>query len=147
MQPLGSFFPQGFLMPPDRAPLVDAGYFILFHSYLPFFCFRGGEGVNLRVEVTCVYPCLYVWFISYVFLETYLISYHHHPLPTLYSFSIITRLISVCGFDKSRKSSFECFLSGEIRIGFHRTSIWFLPKNSWLHPCELHTTQSPCSKQ
>jgi len=37
MQPLGSFFPQGFLMPPDRAPLVDAGYFILFHSYLLFF--------------------------------------------------------------------------------------------------------------
>ena len=119
MQPLGSFFPQGFLMPPDRAPLVDAGYFILFHSYLPFFCFRGGEGVNLRVEVTCVYPCLYVWFISYVFLETYLISYHHHPLPIHYSFHNNHSSNFCLCFDKSRKFSFECFLSGFLRIGFH----------------------------
>ena len=30
-QPLGSFFPLGFLMPPDRALLVDAEHFTLFY--------------------------------------------------------------------------------------------------------------------
>src|ERR1700735_2403686 len=38
-QPLGSFFPLGFLMPPDRAPLVDAEHFTLFYFILTHLLF------------------------------------------------------------------------------------------------------------
>jgi len=38
VKPLGSFFPLGFLMPPDRALLVDVDHFTLIYSFTYNFC-------------------------------------------------------------------------------------------------------------
>jgi hypothetical protein len=96
MQPISSFFPQGFLMSPDCVPLVDANHilFAYFLSHLHF-CFRGSEGVSLCIEITCIYPYLYIG-LSHTFLSQLILSLTITIFsPTHYSFSIIPCLIYV----------------------------------------------------
>jgi hypothetical protein len=71
-QPLGSFFPMGFLTPPDHEPMVDVN-FSFYHIFPPpvFSSSRGGEGGNLSITymftchdhmclplLTCLHYCL-----------------------------------------------------------------------------------------
>src|SRR5882762_629566 len=101
-QPLGSFFPLGFLTPPDREPMVDFDYTFIPRFpffYPPPFCFRsrGGEGVNLRITYASRSHAYHVLCLLIIvpFRTSYLIIPHHllrFSLST--SLRIITRLIS-----------------------------------------------------
>ena len=67
MQPLSSFFPLGFLTPPDREPLVDVVIiipsFYIMHDFNftpppPLCSFIACEGVNLRITYAPHHVCL-----------------------------------------------------------------------------------------
>ena len=94
MQPISSFFPQHFLMSPNCVPLVDADHilFAYFLSHLHF-CLSGSEGVNLCIEIPCIYPYLYIG-LSHTFSSQLILSLTITIFFPTY-FSIIACLIYV----------------------------------------------------
>ena len=90
MQPLGSFFPLGFLTPPDREPFVDVVIFILsfyiMHDFnfaphppaLFFYSLWGCKPTNYLHATSHVFIFVYMFTsLSHYGLLTYLIISHH----------------------------------------------------------------------
>jgi hypothetical protein len=137
MQPLSSFFPLGFLTPPDREPFVDVVIFMPSFYIIHDFNFAPPpllrsfitcEGVNLRITYAPHHVCLslFTCLLHCLVMDSQLILSSPITFPTFLKYSLSNNNLSQFCLGLISHSFCEfsslCFLSGFLWIGFHHCS-------------------------